>query len=295
MIQAVKERSPMQPEKKADKADDKTDGIPLLKGASMERYAVDDFTLSHPGCAQPCTSFIGHCMVESRGRIKIMPGDVLNVSARFRALGPKASQFYFGLKEFTNVGGFDQEMTSDLNNRQGNPCRVLSYDSKNSELDLDELPAGWTEVTGATACHAAEIGFYFDGEVSNPKVLPTIFKLAKPAYTVDGKRLKLQGPLPESITSRITRDTRVMNHLAGGSYNYAGAASEILDPAQGWITRQFTVRTASTSSPNWSSSNSQFFKPLVTSVSVLILANWGQLQRETELAVADIVAAKYSQ
>ena len=232
----------------------------------MERYSVDEFTLSHHGCAQTFSSFVGHCMVESRGRIKIKPGDTLTVSARFRAIGPKASMFYFGLKEFTNSGGFDQEMTSDVNNRQGNACRVIAYDSKNCELELDEAPAGWTEVTAPSSCYSAEIGFDFDGEIAQPKVLPTIFKLAKPAFTVDGKRLKLQAPLPDSISSRITRDTRVMNHLAGGSYNYAGANSETLDPAQGWVTRQFTVRTAPLSYPNWSNANCQFFKPLVTSV-----------------------------
>lgn len=266
------------------------DSFAVLRGSVAERYAfgsmADEFLTSDVSGVETMTSYIGSNLVESRGRIKLNPGDKVHVSACFRALGPKPSTFYFGLKEFSHSNGYDQLITSELANRQGNACRVESYDEKSLELILCDEPAGWSENAAAL-----RMAFYFDGDTTSPKCLPAITE-GNTYQSISRKKIKLKLALPGSISSRIVGGvTKVMNHLAGASYNYAGACGEILDPSAGWVTRQFTVRPAPENSPNFSL-NAQHFRPLATSVSVLVLANWGQGKADAELAVADIVATK---
>jgi hypothetical protein len=273
---------------------EKSSGYTELKKEACDHYAIPLDTLK--GASAQCVAVAGSTHVESSGRVKVNSSkDVLRVRGRFRAIGTKPSAVYFGIREFTNVAGFDECVSSEQTHRTGNACQIVSYSEKDLTLTLLQAPAGWVEPVDTGNYHQCRLGFYIDGEIDHPKTQPVLVAPSSaPAYrSITGNVIKLWTALQPAVAKALVANvTKVMNHRSGGaSWNYGGINGELLDPKTGWIHREFTVRPAGTSmflAPHDANPYLQY-RPFTNSVTLLVLANWGQTNKEeAELLISDL-------
>lgn len=148
-------------------------------------------------------------------KIPIYPNTKVELKGTFRSTGKNLSCLYFGLHCYKKDG---TEILSEQVLRVNEPLLITSLSSDSKSFTVHETPKNWF-MKKETQAYQRVLGFYYDG---NTNRLPD-YTTARGSYeSICDKSIELVSPLPKEVTEKIEiYKTVVMNHFAGGTYDYS--------------------------------------------------------------------------